>query len=238
MKKRILKLVMVAVMMFIAVVPMMGCERELTFEEYREMRLEQLQNHINSKNEKDFTIENWDIIQEHARYLIDRMNKANNEQEVMDVFHIAMFRICRIPKITRFAVRVVETEYFRLALYFDRVCTTCPMLWVTTSFKNISDTDFQIVSLQKGTGLQSYPQQWINSLSFGLNGYERDEFNLPIRVNRNEIVKSGASIENIYLFDVQPISTFAHFYKTKPSSNQSIEIYIYTEFAFNRRGEN
>ncbi|MCL2256561.1 MAG: hypothetical protein FWC11_06945 [Firmicutes bacterium] len=240
MKKRVLRLVMVAVLIFVAVVPMMGCERELTFEEYREIRLEQLQSHVASKSEADFTAENWATIQEYLEYWLERIDESTYKWEAREAFMIGMDRICRLPRTTLFAAEMVETEHFRLTLYVDRFPTTCHRVWITTSFENISDTDFYIVSRSRGTGWIGAPINQINSLSFGENGYEFDEMGDVIFIFRRGIIKSGEVISNTYLLRTQLTNAYSFFYvKTKcPYKNRYVynEILMATEFIF--RGEN
>ena len=88
-KKRILKLILMTVLTVFFVVPMIGSGREMTFGEYREMRFEQLQSHVNSKNEADFTVENWTKLQEHVEYWLGKIAGAVDLLEVWEFANMA-----------------------------------------------------------------------------------------------------------------------------------------------------
>ncbi|MCL2256563.1 MAG: hypothetical protein FWC11_06955 [Firmicutes bacterium] len=229
MKKRILKLVMVAVMMFIAVVPMMGCEREMTLEEYRLTALQALNEYLTSE---------WENFHPDYRLRVNgylfagrlAINSANSKEGINIALNFTKRLMCKVPRIPRFYT-YVQTDYFRLTLYIDRN-KACQFFWITSVFENISDVDFYITSNLSGTGFEWHLMS-LNALSLGWSVYDVYGWHGNYR---SEMFKSGAKIINTHMHMFEGglaegviFSTMADFATRKTSSDQSENIVMRAE---------
>jgi len=192
MKKSILKVLLVAVLLFVATIPMLGCNSEPTLEEYRANAVRSLRDHAGEGETPgwfpNYSVEHLDRVQMYISFGSNAINSANSRQEVRVTLDLAKRMICLVPRIPRYST-YVETEHFRLTFYVDREQVRCHhscFVWVTTIFKNISDTDFYITS--RRNGIVNWYSSTINSLGFQ---YDYDWFEF-----RSEVLKSGAKITN------------------------------------------